>query len=317
MTSPKISVLLPTYNASAHVGKAIESILSQSDGDFELIIINDGSMDDTAKVLEQYTDPRIIIIHQNNLGLPKALNAGIARARGIYLARQDADDVSLPLRLEKQAAFLDQHPQYALVGSGSQIMVSDSTNPIATGRYHRHPTENGQLQIELLTNNRFVHSSVMMRKSCLTVTGLYSEDPEHFPPEDYDLWLKMARHFFIANLPEVLLQYLEVPGSISRAKAELIETRATKMAQEAILRIASVNAQPLVVNTFITAANGKNLHLNFSDYLRCLDLLKTLGRYVLARFPEEKTSIATGEQFLKSQLHKALIKSLLHRLGIV
>ena len=317
MTPPKISVLLPTYNARAYVGKAIESILSQSDGDFELIIINDGSTDDTAQVLAQYSDPRMIVIHQNNLGLPKALNAGIARARGIYLARQDADDVSLPQRLAKQAAFLDQHPEYALVGSGSQIMVPDGSNPIATGRYHRHPTANGQLQVELLANNRFVHSSVMIRKSCLKVTGLYSEDPEHFPPEDYDLWLKMARHFCVANLPEVLLQYLEVPGSISRAKVELIEQRASKMAQEAILSIPGVNTQPSVIHAFIIAANGKNNQLHFSDYLRCLSLLKTVGRSVLARFPEEKTSIAAGEHFLRSQLHKALIKSLLHRLGII
>ena len=109
MSNPKVSVILPAYNAAAHLGKAIDSILGQTFPDLELIIINDGSTDSTTELLARYHDPRVKVITQENLGLPKALNQGLAIAQGAYIARQDADDISLPSRLEKQVHFLDQH----------------------------------------------------------------------------------------------------------------------------------------------------------------------------------------------------------------
>jgi len=126
MSSPKVSVILPAFNAAAHLGKAIDSILSQSFVDFELIIVNDGSTDTTREVLAQYEDPRIKVIHQENLGLPKALNKALAVTQSPYIARQDADDISLPTRLEKQVQFLDQNPEYGLIGTWSQITQEHS-----------------------------------------------------------------------------------------------------------------------------------------------------------------------------------------------
>ena len=309
MNSPKVSVILPTYNAAMHLGKAINSILGQTFEDFELIIVDDGSTDNTSEILANYADPRIIILTQENLGLPKALNKGIAAARGVYLARQDADDISLPQRLEKQVEFLDQNLNYGLVGSWTQIITPEGP----TLRQHTHPASNGQLQIQLLMNNQFVHSAVMLRASCLKITGLYSENPEHFPPEDYDLWLKIAQHFPVANIPQVLLQYLELPSSISRTKEQLINDRAAKMAREAIRVTPGLNYSNDTIHSFIEAANGRPAKLTLNKYLSIQSLISRLQAHTNMRFPDEKSEIARGASFLRVQTHKALIKSFLHR----
>jgi glycosyltransferase involved in cell wall biosynthesis len=310
MNSPKVSVILPTYNAAMHLGKAIDSILEQTFKDFELIIINDGSSDDTMGVLAKYTDPRIVVITQENLGLPKALNKGISAAKGIYLARQDADDISHPQRLQLQVHFLDQYPSYGLVGSWTQIVTPAG----ATSRQHTHPEKNGQLQIQLLFNNQFVHSSVMLRACCLKVAGNYSENPEHFPPEDYDLWLRIARHFQVANIPEILLEYLELPTSISRTKEMLINDRAAKMAAEAILCIPGLNQSMGNINAFIEAANGRPVKLTLAQYLSLRNLVSKIQKYINKRFPDELSEIAKGAQYLRTQINKALIKSFLRRI---
>ena len=294
MKNPKVSVLLPTYNAAEHLDKAVNSILGQTFSDFELIIINDGSTDSTRELLKSYSDPRIRVINQDNLGLPKALNA---------------DDVSLDKRLQKQVAFLDEHPSYGLVGSWSKIMTPSGP----TSRQHLHPTSNGELQIRLLTNNQFVHSSVMMRASCLNVTGLYSEDPNHFPPEDFDLWLKFAQHFQVANLPEALLDYLEVPTSISRTKEQIIQTRAAAMAKNAIASLGIAQQVNYLIDILIDAANGRPIKLSLANYFRTQEIISKIEFAIEKRFPAEKNEIQKGSQYLRTQIRKALIKSYLRR----
>jgi glycosyltransferase involved in cell wall biosynthesis len=319
--TPLVSVILPTYNAAAYLGKAIESILAQSYSNFELIIINDGSSDNTAALLTQYGDPRILVIHQPNLGLPKALNAGIQIAKGKYLARQDADDVSLPERLAQQVSFMEKNPSCALLGTWTNIMIakdigSGNLSSQPSGRQHQHPTVNGALQVLLLMNNQFVHSSVMIRMACLKTIGLYSEDPEYFPPEDYDLWLRIAQQYSIANLPQVLLEYLEVPTSISRTKEKLIEERARKMSLRAIQTIcaaAKLHNSSIDIETLVDAANGRPTPLTFTQYIRLQSLIRAMGRQIALRFLQEKASVAKATTFLHKQTLKALIKSYLLR----
>lgn len=320
-STPLVSVILPSYNAAAYLDKAIESILAQSYCHFELIIINDGSSDNTSALLTQYADPRIMVIEQANLGLPKALNAGIQVAKGKYLARQDADDVSLPERLAQQVAFMEKNQDCALLGSWTNIMTAKgiglggfSSKP--SDRQHRHPTTNGALQVLLLINNQFVHSSVMIRTSSLKTIGLYSEDPEHFPPEDYDLWLRIAQRYSIANLPKVLLEYLEVPTSISRTKEQLIEERARQMSLrsiQAICTAAKLNSSPSDIDALVDASNSRPTHLTFTQYIRLQSIIRAIGNQTAIRFSQEKTSIAKATGFLHKQTLKALIKSCLLR----
>lgn len=209
---PVVSVVLPVYNCPRYVGQAMESILAQTYRDFELVVIDDGSDDETPDIVRRYTDPRVRVITQQNEGLARALNRGISLARGRYIGRQDQDDFSFPERLAKQVAFLDAHPKCALVGTWAEIWLEG----MRTERVHAHPSESVDLKFELLLNNPFVHSSVMIRKAALDRIGMYSTDPGRQPPEDYELWSRIAREFDVANLPEVLHMYREVPGSMSR-----------------------------------------------------------------------------------------------------
>jgi cellulose synthase/poly-beta-1,6-N-acetylglucosamine synthase-like glycosyltransferase len=212
MTSPLVTVLLPVYNGAADLEKAVASILEQSYSDFELLIINDGSKDDSAQILNRMNDARIRIVHQENIGLAATLNRGIELARGRYIARQDQDDLSRPIRLEMQLAYMEANPDCGLLGTAAEIWVADAP----TERAHDHPTEHGVLYFDLLFNNPFVHSSVMLRRDAVLDVGGYSTDRSRQPPEDYELWSRMARRFRVANLPERLLVYREVPQSMSR-----------------------------------------------------------------------------------------------------
>jgi glycosyltransferase involved in cell wall biosynthesis len=210
---PLVSVLLPVYNGAGLLAGGIDSILSQSYRNIELIIINDGSSDSSSQIISQYQDPRIRAYHQENQGLAATLNRAIHLAKGEYLARQDQDDLSLPQRLEKQVRFLDAHPNCGMVGGWAEIWVDN----VKSERIHRHPTESSDLKFDLLFDNPFVHSSVMLRKTVFDTVGLYSTDKSRQPPEDYELWSRVARLFEVANIPEVVLVYREILSSMSRA----------------------------------------------------------------------------------------------------
>lgn len=230
---PRVSVILPVYNGAEYLREAVDSILTQTYPDFELIAMNDGSSDGTAAILDAVRDPRVRVIHQENLGLALTLNKGIGLARGEFIARQDADDISRPERLARQVEYLDAHPACGLLGTWS--VIQEDRTP--TSRQHKHPCSNGELQFRLLFDSFFVHSSVMIRRTALDRAGLYPTDPERNPPEDFDLWLRIAQEHELANLPEPLLVYREVPGSISRTRADVLDRRAIAIAAENVERL--------------------------------------------------------------------------------
>jgi hypothetical protein len=242
---PTVSVVLPVYNCPEYVGVAIESVLAQTYESFELIVIDDGSTDDTPDVLRRYRDPRIRLFTQTNQGLARTLNRGISEARGKYVGRQDQDDLSRPARLAKQVAFLDGNPRCALIGTWAEIWVDNAP----TERFHRHPSQNAVLKSELLFDNPFVHSSVMIRKSALAEVGHYSTDPGRQPPEDYELWSRLARRFDVANIPEVLHVYREVSGSMSRSGPSPFMDHLVTISSENIAWAAGLEpSNPQVIN---------------------------------------------------------------------
>ena len=206
---PKVSVVLPTYNGSFFLAEAIESVLAQTWKDFELIIIDDASTDNTATIASQYVDPRIRIIQNpHNLRLVDTLNKGIALAQGPYIARMDQDDISLPKRLEQQVAFMDSHPEVGICGSW--IEVFGFRNYI-----ERYPSNSNEIKAKLFVQNQLAHPSVMLRKEHLDAYGL-RYDPAFQYVEDYDLWQRASRHFGLCNLPQVLLRYRTSVSSICR-----------------------------------------------------------------------------------------------------
>lgn len=212
LSQPLVSVILPVYNGSHYLDEAIECILRQSYSNFELIIIDDGSTDDSAAIVSTYTDPRINLYSQKNQGLAATLNRGISLAKGKYVARQDQDDISLHDRLLRQVNFLETHSDYGMVGSWAAIW--EETKP--TDRYHKHPADNLSLKFDLLFDNAFVHSSMMIRKMVFDAVGVYCTDTNRQPPEDYELWSRVAKKFQVANIPDVLHVYREMPRSMSR-----------------------------------------------------------------------------------------------------
>ncbi|TWB59191.1 glycosyltransferase family 2 protein [Bradyrhizobium sacchari] len=213
--SPTVSVVLSVKNGGRDLPLALGTILNQSFTNFELIAINNGSTDQTRAYLDSIADPRVRVFHQADAGLAGALNRGISLARGRYIARQDHDDLADPSRIAKQVQFLDTHPDHALVGTRAEIWVGDTPS----GRFHDHPTDDRLLRFDLLFNNPFVHSSVMIRKAALDRVGAYTTDPARQPPEDYELWSRISRHYRVTNLAERLTIYREVPSSMSRVSA--------------------------------------------------------------------------------------------------
>lgn len=239
MNNPLVSVLMPVYNGAADLQKALDSVLSQTFDDFEVIAINDGSKDDSAALLNAVDDPRVRVVHQDNIGLAATLNRGLSMARGDLIARQDQDDLSYPERFARQVSFMQSNAECVLLGTAAEIWVGDEPSE----RAHNHPTEHALLVFDLLFNNPFVHSSVMMRRDAVLDIGGYTTDKARQPPEDYELWSRLARFGRVGNLAERLLVYREVPQSMSRVGPNPFLDRLVTLSAEN-LGFANGQAQP-------------------------------------------------------------------------
>ena len=199
MKNPKVTVLMSIYNGEKYLNEAIDSILRQTFKDFEFLIINDGSADKTGEILKSYNDPRIKIINNDkNIGLTKSLNKGLKIAKGEYIARQDADDISMPERLKEEVAFLEINKDYAVVGTFVKIL---NENTRITRCWDR-PTNDIEIRELLRKDNCIVHGSAMIRGICLHDVGFY--DKSMVRSQDYDLWLKLSEMYFLANIPKYL-----------------------------------------------------------------------------------------------------------------
>jgi glycosyltransferase involved in cell wall biosynthesis len=216
--NPLVSVLLPVYNGEKFVATTIASILDQSFRDFEFIIINDGSTDNTPNILEQLHDPRLRIIHKPNEGLGRTLNLGLQLARGKYIARIDADDMADPKRLEKQVAFLEAHPEIAVVGSATKVIYPDGTVQIRL-----RPLEPRNIRQHIIKLCPLAHPSVCMRKDAALSVGGYDTAQDgslgRSAGEDYHLWVRMlVNGFELANLPEPLITLNKGGASITGSR---------------------------------------------------------------------------------------------------
>jgi len=210
-----VSIILTTYNGAKFITQAIESVLTQSFRDFELLVIDDGSTDNTAEVVKKYSrkDPRIIYLkNENNLGIQKSLNRCLKEARGEWVARIDDDDIWVdPEKLRKQAEFLNASPDYVLVGTG---VIMQNEAGLELFRF-LNPESDKDIREKLLVKNCFIHSSVVFRKDVAFKFGGYSEKKEARHVEDYDLWLKLGTIGKMANLPIYSVRFTLRPGSIS------------------------------------------------------------------------------------------------------
>lgn len=230
-----VTVVVPVYGGELTLTEALCSILAQNLSGIEVIVLDDGSTDASFRIAKEIEDDRLIVLQHANRGLAATLNRGSSLAKGRYVARQDQDDLVLAGRLEKQFAFLEAHPDVAMVGTWAQIYSGN----IPTQRYHRHPCSSEALKLELLFDNPFVHSSMMIRTDVLRDVGGYCEDKSRQPPEDYELWSRVARQHPVANLPEVLTVYREMPGSMSRTGENPFLKNVIRIASENLSHVLS------------------------------------------------------------------------------
>lgn len=198
---PSVSILMPVYNTAPYLREAMDSMLLQTFMDFELIVLNDFSPDNTEEILDTYDDARIVrYCGEKNVGLSNVLNVGIEMARGKYIARMDSDDISMSNRLQVQVDYLEAHPEIDLVSAGMQLFGAKEEVWIR----EQNPEK---VKIEALFHSPVLHASSMWRKDSFEKHGLRFCQ-EMVPAEDYDLWTRaLLKGLKLANLPEVLYKY--------------------------------------------------------------------------------------------------------------
>jgi len=206
----KITVLMPAYNAGKYIREAIESVLQQTHKNLELLIVNDGSTDDTVSVVLSFNDPRIALVNKEHEGIAQALNTGLRLADGHYVARFDADDICMPDRLEKQFNFLQDHPDYVLTGSDAEYILENGEY-LFSFKCIAHSNE--EIQRNMYVYCPFIHSSVMYNKHEVIKAGGYNVHAHNF--EDYLLWTALAKTGKMQNLREPLIKVRFNPASVT------------------------------------------------------------------------------------------------------
>lgn len=200
---------MPVFNGEKYVGQAIESILAQAFRDFELIIVDDGSTDNSKGVIRSFTDNRTVLVERSHEGLIAALNAGVAIAKGEYIARMDSDDISLASRIGKQVHFLDNNKNVGILGTACQI-IDDKGRHLELKKW---PCSDLKIRWSLLLTSPFAHPTVVFRRALLEKNAPY--DVAYKSAEDYDLWTRLLNDTRGANLSEPLVRYRRHTSSVT------------------------------------------------------------------------------------------------------
>jgi len=216
LKNPKISVVMSVYNQAQYLNIAIKSILDQTYKTFELLILDDGSTDKSWSIIKSFTDKRIRIFrNEKRQGLAKGLNFLINKARGVYIARMDADDISFPNRLKEQVAFLNKNSQVVLVGCRA-IIINQQGQEVGKLQY---PINYQDIKRSILSYNPFIHPSVCFRKEIIQEIGGYDE--QLFYSQDYDLFLRLIAKYPCVNIPEFLFKFRWQPDFAKQKKQHL------------------------------------------------------------------------------------------------
>jgi glycosyltransferase involved in cell wall biosynthesis len=292
----KVSVLMPVYNAEKYVRVAIESILDQTFRDFEFIIIDDGSTDSSADIIRSYHDPRILFLENSaNVGIVVSLNTGLAMAQGDYIARMDADDISIPIRLEKQVDFLNHNERVGVVGSAVRIINPEGK----TSRIGVFPQDDSLIRWTMCFTSPFAHGSIMMRREIVMKEGGYPASPA----EDFNLWEQLSCTTSFANLPNVLLclrRHEESLVSSSRNRAAILRDSAI-ISQRRITKILGEE----VPISFVEKLWGIPLQKS-DDALKIADLIVKLASVSRADFRLSAREI----QYIENDAARRILKLL-------
>jgi glycosyltransferase involved in cell wall biosynthesis len=267
---PRISVVMPVYNARPYVAEAIESILRQTFIAFEFLIIDDGSTDGSSQIIDAYAakDRRIRVVRQENRGLITSLNTGCEMARGEYLARMDGDDISLPGRLQRQAGFLEDHPKVGVVGTSVQRILGNG-EPAGLWRV---PLTAGGIRWHLLLKTGLVHAATMIRRDLFREVGGYRANDSVLHAEDYDLWLRLSARTDFANLPQFLYVVRRHRESICAHHRREQIVRVAELAREHIQRTLGLSVPAATLRAIRAWFSGDGLR----DMESCTKVSHTL-----------------------------------------
>ena len=261
---PKISVIMPVYNSEKYLREAIDSILDQTYGDFEFIIIDDGSTDSSPDIVRSYDDPRIrFYVNEKNMGVAGTLNRGLDLATGEYIARMDSDDISLPERFEKQVAFMNAHTEVAVCATAIHLFG-------ATESDRRFSITHNQLKVDLLFGNCFAHPTVMLRGTVIRNEKFYY-DKKFNKIEDYEMWVKISRKYALASLEDVLLKYRVHSMQVTQNYGEEYEAQ-SRVLKGKILSELGLNQEQYLPQFMMIGQ--KDLDISQRDM--CLELLRTI-----------------------------------------
>ncbi|WP_025730533.1 glycosyltransferase family 2 protein [Atopobacter phocae] len=216
MFNKKVTVLLPMYNSEKYIARCIESLVNQTYKDFDVLIINDGSTDQSKEIVESFKDQRIHLLENDkNRGIIYTLNRGLSLINGEYIIRMDSDDVCLPDRFQRQVDFMDSHRNIAVSGTFIRIKANEKKQKKEV------PTTPKKVRTEHLFRSALMHPTVIMRNSVIKKEK-YQYNPIHEATEDYGLWQKISFKYDLANLPEVLLEYTDnIEGITNNANKNL------------------------------------------------------------------------------------------------
>lgn len=299
---PRVSVVMPVFNGEAYLAEAVESVLSQTLADLELVVVDDGSTDGSHAILEGFVrkDPRVrLIANEENLGLSAARNRGWRAARASYVAWLDADDVALPDRLFRQVELLDAHPTVAVVG-GATIIIDATGRHISTMRF---PTTSRAIRSTLRRHNCLAQSSITLRRAALEEVGGYRFDQA----EDYDLWLRISERFDLVSFADPVTLYRLHPGQLSLSALEERVKGALVVRAAAKTRLGSGN-DPLAGVGQVTPALLDRLGIDSAEFSRAFQrecvtwasLLTDLGRHQEAKELVAQASRTCGPRTTKA-----------------
>jgi glycosyltransferase involved in cell wall biosynthesis len=280
MKNPKITVFMAAYNAAAFIAESISSILNQTFIDFELLIVDDGSTDDTSLIVKKFNDSRIRLIHNDgNKGLPYTRNWLLTLARGEYIAILDSDDIAYPDRLQAQFEFLDEHPEIALCGGHAEII---NENGIIQNRQLIVPTDEN-VNMSILFLNPFINSSTMFKADVFRELNGYKD---FALSEDFELFVRISEKHPVTNLDKFLVKY-RIHGNnitIKKSDEQLKSERKIIQKMQASLGILSSSALINLHMELFTA----NLHANnYSEYYKLLKAMK-IANQQSKRYPTNK-----------------------------
>lgn len=304
--TPKITVLMAAYNAEAYLKECMDSVLGQTYGDYEFLIIDDGSTDRTIDIIASYKDDRIRLIrNEKNLSQVTSLNIGLDYAKGEYIARIDADDVAFPRRLEKQSEFLRKYTDIALIGSWAQA-IDERSKAIVISRL---PVRREEIIATVLFGGFIaIHSSFMFRKKTIFDIGKYNEAFSFC--EDYKLIIDLLlNRCMVNNIPEVLAKYRVHNDRISvrdsRPQAERYLTAVRQFTQNFIEGIADTDRR-LLSNFLINAGSMRRAYweedLNKTEIAKIIDLCNLLLANISAYFKLETNQMYPMKKFFYNRM---------------